>query len=142
LLLKDNWSAVYEQVAAVYSWSWVLFITFISLAASIFVNLIIAVICDAVHELTIGDKAKLHGMQVKQSSDGIETSLTKTSTTQPKSSTVQRIRELEEQLDEIVSVQEYLQKTIKVLTDLLKDDDVDSSTRSTTATPTAGFFCR
>jgi hypothetical protein len=81
-------------------------------------------------------------MQVKQSSDGIETSLTKTSTTQPKSSTVQRIRELEEQLDEIVSVQEYLQKTIKVLTDLLKDDDVDSSTRSTTATPTAGFFCR
>eukprot|EP01082_Thalassiosira_pseudonana_P012011 g10377.t1_g10378.t1 g10377_g10378 MERGED: g10377.t1 contig4:1757299-1760677(+) len=102
MMTLDNWSAVYEQVAAVYSWSWVLFITFISLAASIFVNLIIAVICDAVHELTIGDKAKLHGMQVKQSSDGIETSPTKTSTTQPKSSTVQRIRELEEQLDEIV----------------------------------------
>eukprot|EP00970_Alexandrium_tamarense_P000232 scaffold25_cov190-Alexandrium_tamarense.AAC.25 len=102
MMTLDNWSAVYEQVAAVYSWSWVLFITFISLAASIFVNLIIAVICDAVHELTIGDKAKLHGMQVKQSSDGIETSPTNTSTTQPKSSTVQRIRELEEQLDEIV----------------------------------------
>jgi len=50
LLTMDCWSCISSQVMAVYPWAWIPIISFILLSAFIVVNLVIAVICDAISE--------------------------------------------------------------------------------------------
>lgn len=45
----------------VYSWAWLPFISFVIITGFVVVNLIIAVICDAISALRDDEKAKLHG---------------------------------------------------------------------------------
>lgn len=59
----DGWPDIARQVMKVYPWAWLPFITFVILTSFVVVNLIIAVICDAIAALRDDDKAKLHGQQ-------------------------------------------------------------------------------
>ena len=51
LMTMDSWSSITKEVMAVYSWAWLPFITFVVISSFIIINLVIAVICDAVAEL-------------------------------------------------------------------------------------------
>jgi len=88
------------------------------------VNLIIAVICDAVHVLGNENKAGLYGF------DGEESLLSKNDkefymrdqvqdAPSSQSTATQRLEELQQQLDEMVMVQDQMRRTIKVLSSRL-----------------------
>mmetsp|Transcript_32010 Transcript_32010/g.58957 ORF Transcript_32010/g.58957 Transcript_32010/m.58957 type:complete len:442 (-) Transcript_32010:94-1419(-) len=57
----DKWADPARGLMPVYNWSWVLFIVFVIVAGFIFVNLIVAVICDAIATLHDDEKALLRG---------------------------------------------------------------------------------
>jgi voltage-gated sodium channel len=59
----DGWPDIARQVMKVYPWAWLPFVVFIIITSFVVVNLIIAVICDAISALHDDDKAKLHGQQ-------------------------------------------------------------------------------
>jgi hypothetical protein len=61
IMTLDNWADVARQVMAVYAWAWVPFIIFVIVTGFVVVNLIIAVICDAISALHDDEKAKLYG---------------------------------------------------------------------------------
>ena len=50
LMTLDSWSAITKQVMQVYSWAWIPFVSFVLISSFIVINLVIAVICDAVGE--------------------------------------------------------------------------------------------
>jgi hypothetical protein len=58
----DAWADVCRDVQQTYSWAWLPFIAFVIISGFIVVNLIIAVICDAISALHADEKAKIHGM--------------------------------------------------------------------------------
>ncbi len=51
LMTLDSWSYITKQVQAVYPWAWIIFISFVLISSFIIINLVIAVICDAVSDL-------------------------------------------------------------------------------------------
>ena len=57
----DAWADVANDVMMEHSWGWIPIIIYIIIAGFVVVNLVIAVICDAVSALKDDDKAKLHG---------------------------------------------------------------------------------
>lgn len=61
LMTLDAWAEVAEDVMTEYSWAWIPIIVYIIIAGFVVVNLVIAVICDAVSALKEDDKARLHG---------------------------------------------------------------------------------
>lgn len=63
IMTLDDWADLCRDVMQVqgYEWSWILFITFIIATAFVVLNLIIAVICDAVAEFNKIDRARLRG---------------------------------------------------------------------------------
>lgn len=48
IMTRDMWGTVARQVAEVYYWSWMIFISYICITSFIVYNLVIAVVCDAV----------------------------------------------------------------------------------------------
>ena len=65
----DNWADIARQVMDVHSWAWLPFITFVVITGFVVVNLIIAVICDAISALREEEKAKLHGTYEERESE-------------------------------------------------------------------------
>ncbi len=61
MMTLDGWSDIAHQVMDVYPWSWMPFVAFVTTTGFIMVNLMIAVICDAVSSLHDDVKAKMHG---------------------------------------------------------------------------------
>ena len=61
MMTLDGWSGIAHQVMDVYPWSWIPFVAFVTITGLIMVNLMIAVICDAVSSLHDDMKAKIHG---------------------------------------------------------------------------------
>lgn len=61
IMTFDAWADVTREVMLTYPWAWFLFIVYIILTAFIIVNLIIAVICDAIAALHDDERAKLRG---------------------------------------------------------------------------------
>ncbi len=61
LMTLDGWADVAEDVMTEYTWAWIPIIVYIIIAGFVVVNLVIAVICDAVSALKEDDKARLHG---------------------------------------------------------------------------------
>ena len=51
LMTLDGWSSIARQVLAVHGWAWLPFVTFVAISSFIVINLMIAVICDAVSAL-------------------------------------------------------------------------------------------
>ena len=61
IMTLDSWADIAREVMAVYKWAWLPFIAFVIITGFIVVNLIIAVICDAISALNDDEKAKLEG---------------------------------------------------------------------------------
>ncbi|KAG7363774.1 ion transport protein [Nitzschia inconspicua] len=61
MMTLDNWADISREVVEVYQWAWIPFVLFVIICGFIVVNLIIAVICDAIGALHSDQKAKLHG---------------------------------------------------------------------------------
>lgn len=63
IMTLDNWAEIAREVmkAKDLGWAWLPFIVFVIVTGFVVVNLIIAVICDAISALQDDDKAKLHG---------------------------------------------------------------------------------
>jgi len=57
----DGWAEIARQVMEIHKWAWLPFIVFVIITGFVVVNLIIAVICDAIAALHDDEKAKLHG---------------------------------------------------------------------------------
>mmetsp|Transcript_22710 Transcript_22710/g.37579 ORF Transcript_22710/g.37579 Transcript_22710/m.37579 type:complete len:375 (-) Transcript_22710:23-1147(-) len=61
IMTLDAWGDIAREVILVYNWAWLPFVVFVTISGFIVVNLIIAVICDAVSSLHLDVKAKMHG---------------------------------------------------------------------------------
>jgi hypothetical protein len=61
IMTLDAWADIARQVMAVHVWAWLPFVVFVIVTGFVVVNLIIAVICDAISALHDDEKAKLHG---------------------------------------------------------------------------------
>lgn len=66
MMTFDSWSDITREVMAVYKWAWAPFIGYIILTAFVVVNLIIAVICDAISALNEAHDQKLEEEQQAQ----------------------------------------------------------------------------
>jgi Ion transport protein len=61
MMTLDNWASISRQVVDVVAWAWIPLVAFVITSGFIVVNLIIAVICDAVSSLNDDVKAKILG---------------------------------------------------------------------------------
>lgn len=114
-----------------YSTAWIPFVIFIILTGFVVVNLIIAVICDAIQVMGgVGNNADSYTdgnrpnyVSLNSTKDGFESNVegigmsssqqySTTSTT----TTVQRIEELQKQLDDLVVAQDQMRRIIELLT--------------------------
>jgi voltage-gated sodium channel len=66
IMTFDGWPDIARQVMKVYPWAWLPFVVFVIITSFVVVNLIIAVICDAIAALHDDDKAKLHGQHASR----------------------------------------------------------------------------
>jgi TolA-binding protein len=94
----------------VHYWTWLIFISFIVITAFVVVNLMIAVICDAVGILRKAEKALLHGSDASDESE-VEDDSQDLGQHDLRS----RLQEMEEMLDEMEEAQERMAETIKYL---------------------------
>jgi hypothetical protein len=107
IMTLDNWATVARQVMQTYSWAWMPFIAFVIISAFIIMNLVIAVICDAISGLQADDKAKLHGDFNDQNTDagGSEPMDIK-----------EQLDTLEDQMEELTRIQARSFHTLQFLT--------------------------
>lgn len=57
ILCLDEWSGIAYEVVEVYYWAWFIFVVFVVMSAFVVVNLLIAVICDALQILRTAEEA-------------------------------------------------------------------------------------
>ena len=109
IMTLDNWADIARQVMQVFKWAWLPFIAFVIICGFIVVNLIIAVICDAISALHKDDKSKLYGNFETEGTDSEESSYHEL-----------EIREqlgcLEEQMEELTRIQAKTFHTLQYLT--------------------------
>lgn len=127
MMTLDEWYDILADVQKTHSWAWVFFLMFIIVTAFVVVNLIIAVICDAVHVMGNDSKAGLVGFESEElRSIGMESDLYDggvNKMTNP-ASTEQRLQDLQRQLEEMVLVQDQMKTTIEVLMQQLSQNAV------------------
>lgn len=79
ILTLDSWSAIAHEVMAVYPWAWFPFVFFIMTTTFFFLNLIIAVICEAVskvgHERQIAKLGRQIGLPKVKTDDSYESDI-------------------------------------------------------------------
>ncbi|KAL7502406.1 hypothetical protein ACHAXN_000374, partial [Cyclotella atomus] len=115
MMTLDGWKNIYMQAYEEYWWSWILFIAFIVVTAFVFANLIIAVICDAVHVLGEDDVAGLIGFEEDEVTNAGRYRNSFELSRGFGSSTIDRLREMEAQLDQIVLMKDDLMMAMDVL---------------------------
>ena len=133
-----NLAGICRAVMMKYSWAWVPFVAFVIISGFIVVNLIIAVICDAIASLHKHDKAKLQGKYDEES--------------ESQGSAPMEIREqldcLEEQMEELTRIQARTFHTLQYLTRQMqmhklkkelanKNSTAEAAKRELRQTPTA-----
>ena len=125
---QDEWAEILYQVLEYYSWAWFPFIVFIVITGFVVVNLMIAVICDAVHVLGKDVKEGLVGSETSSypdyepQSDDMAALSRDSDMVIPPNYTQQRLEELQMQLDDMVILQGHMQKTIELLIRKIKDN--------------------
>jgi hypothetical protein len=107
MMTLDNWASIARQVIAVYSWAWLPFITFVTICGFIVVNLIIAVICDAISALHKDDKVNFGGVY-----DGDDTDHSDSQSLEIR----EQLDCLEEQMEELTRIQARTFHTLQYLT--------------------------
>jgi hypothetical protein len=61
IMTLDGWAGITREMMLTYPWAWLPFIVFVIISGFVVVNLIIAVICDAIGSLDDEEKANLQG---------------------------------------------------------------------------------
>ena len=61
MMTLDDWAPICREVMLTYPWAWFPFVSFVVISGFIVVNLIIAVVCDAIASLEKTEKAMLQG---------------------------------------------------------------------------------
>jgi hypothetical protein len=131
IMTLDNWAAIARQVmeAPNLGWTWLPFIIFVIITGFVVVNLIIAVICDAISALQDDEKAKLLGTfeeDSEDSEDGDDSDIISgnegTESEHPafQQDVQAQLNTLEEHVKELASMQEDSLMTLKRLTRLLR----------------------
>lgn len=119
IMTLDSWSDICREVMAVYSWAWIPFISFVIITGFIVVNLIIAVICDAISALNDVEKAKLEGQFDTHKSDPDDSSnpanQDESSSPLPEADVQEQLDSLETQVEELTRVQVQTLYTLEYL---------------------------
>lgn len=132
----DSWSDIARQVMEVYSWAWLPFISFVIITGFVVVNLIIAVICDAIAALREDEKAKLHGTYEGSENDPSGESDSEEDKEDSSDPVVQEeimrehLNALEDQVEELSRMQEESLLALAQLTAQLKAQRVAETTPS------------
>ncbi|KAL7550525.1 hypothetical protein ACHAWF_013759 [Thalassiosira exigua] len=116
MMTLDEWAGILSQILLTYTWAWLPFVVFISITAFVIMNLIIAVICDAVHVLEMMGKAGIHGSKASEgepiiSESGMGHELRPISCIDIE----QRLDLFQQQFDEISLTQQHMMATIELL---------------------------
>lgn len=69
IMTLDEWSSVAREVMLTYPWAWAPFVAFVIISGFVVVNLIIAVICDAISALHDDARANLYGQHLDSDSE-------------------------------------------------------------------------
>lgn len=117
IMTLDAWGDIARDVISVYKWAWLPFVVFVTISGFIVVNLIIAVICDAVSSLHDDIKAKIHGTfdEEEEYSEGTL-----------QASVREQVECIEEQVDELQRRQEQTMHTLEYLCRQLKERNDES----------------
>mmetsp|Transcript_5254 Transcript_5254/g.14186 ORF Transcript_5254/g.14186 Transcript_5254/m.14186 type:complete len:245 (-) Transcript_5254:93-827(-) len=138
IMTLDNWATIARSTNDQKRWAWLPFVAFVIISGFIVVNLIIAVICDAISALHRDAKARIHGTYDENSDSG-------------SSSEDLEIREqldcLEEQMEELTRIQaktfhtlQYLSRQVqmqKLKQELSEKNPLQRHVANTTTTTTA-----
>ncbi|KAL7547090.1 hypothetical protein ACHAWF_010406 [Thalassiosira exigua] len=118
ILCLDEWSGIAYEITAVEYWSWIIFVVFVVMSAFVVVNLLIAVICDALQILRTAEDAmleqKLYGQEAPEGEEPEHNEggdLGNTSNDNLR----ERMNEMEKMLDDMVQTQETMARTIQYL---------------------------
>ncbi|KAL7529774.1 hypothetical protein ACHAXR_005448 [Thalassiosira sp. AJA248-18] len=130
-MMTLEWAEILIQIQETYPWAWLPFTVFITLTGFVVVNLIIAVICDAVHVLGNENKAGIHGYD----SDSYQSEVNEAKSHEsergmisPANTTAGRLEALEQQLNEMVFMQDQMMTTIEVLVKQLRENAIKKTT--------------
>jgi hypothetical protein len=126
---------VFLQAYEEYWWSWILFVAFIVVTAFVFANLIIALICDIVHVLDNNDVAGLIGYEEDEVKKEREALYMRSFDMSPRlrTPTIQRLREMEVHLNQIVLIKDDLSMAVNFLVnELVKERHQDDASSANT----------
>ena len=109
IMTLDAWADIARQVIEEIKWAWLPFLIFVTISGFIVVNLIIAVICDAISALHEDEKAKIHGTYEEGDDSDSEDDT-------PPLDVQEQLETLEEQVDELTRIQAQTLHTLEYLT--------------------------
>mmetsp|Transcript_8458 Transcript_8458/g.14004 ORF Transcript_8458/g.14004 Transcript_8458/m.14004 type:complete len:362 (+) Transcript_8458:129-1214(+) len=118
IMTLDAWGDIAREVTDDLPWAWVPILVFVTISGFIVVNLIIAVICDAVSSLHDDVKAKIHGTYEEEASDDGTNQM----------DVREQLVSLEDQVDELTRVQEKMLNVLEHLTHTFQHPEVTSET--------------
>jgi len=131
IMCMDEWSGIVYEVLAVHYWAWTIFVAFIVMSAFVVVNLLIAVICDALQILRTAEEAMLEEQLYAQEKDEEDEGMGEggdDGETHPNERMQQKVNEMQQMLDEMIIAQESMARTIQHLSISLytgrKSDDL------------------
>eukprot|EP00571_Detonula_confervacea_P009381 CAMPEP_0172325084 /NCGR_PEP_ID=MMETSP1058-20130122/53125_1 /TAXON_ID=83371 /ORGANISM="Detonula confervacea, Strain CCMP 353" /LENGTH=548 /DNA_ID=CAMNT_0013041539 /DNA_START=39 /DNA_END=1682 /DNA_ORIENTATION=+ len=122
MMTLDNWADILFQVQQTDPWAWMPFVVFIVITGFVIVNLMIAVICDAVHVLGNEGKARLEGYGSEDFPSRSMWGNSYEGDTNHATGAEHRLQQLQQQLDEMVMMQEQMRTTIEVLITQLQEN--------------------
>eukprot|EP00984_Skeletonema_dohrnii_P004830 scaffold1700_cov129-Skeletonema_dohrnii-CCMP3373.AAC.9 len=112
----DEWSGIAYEVGEQDYWAWLIFIIFVVMSAFVVVNLIIAVICDALQILRKAERAMLFGLSEDDAGEWEAKDNNNNEQVQTEEGRIQqRINDMHRMLDEVVASQEKMHRTIQYL---------------------------
>eukprot|EP00531_Pseudo-nitzschia_arenysensis_P018550 CAMPEP_0116126604 /NCGR_PEP_ID=MMETSP0329-20121206/6417_1 /TAXON_ID=697910 /ORGANISM="Pseudo-nitzschia arenysensis, Strain B593" /LENGTH=593 /DNA_ID=CAMNT_0003620691 /DNA_START=264 /DNA_END=2041 /DNA_ORIENTATION=- len=114
LMTMDEWANVVRDLQVQYKWSWFFMVIFVVITGLIVVNLIVAVICDAISTLSDPDKARLQGTY-DEDSEGTRIELR------------EQIDTIEDQIGDLTRIQARTFHTLQYLTQQLQIEKEKSS---------------
>jgi hypothetical protein len=118
--LQDEWATVYHTVSPYYWWSWIPFIAFIVITAFVVINLVVAVICDVVADLGKDAQAGLYGFDADQE---FELARHREQVQENRKHVIEkRMKELQQQIETMVRVQDQMRLTTILLAKKLRDN--------------------
>lgn len=119
IMTLDSWADIAREVMAVYKWAWLPFIAFVIITGFIVVNLIIAVICDAISALNDDEKAKLEGQfdntKAQEADDDSQSGENPDGSPLPEADVQEQLDSLEAQVEELTRVQVQTLYTLEYL---------------------------